>query len=177
MSGIKGHLNNDKGFTLLEMIIVIFLIALSLSMVTISWRLIFTNNVKSYAEQFNSDLRRMKNDTMTSQGDEYFLLWKYDSTDDLYYYEIYREDAPSVLIKSVKLSSSIDVQLDKSGTYQNLETYSADDLRIEFDPASGKLVNVSDTNGGGVYLFTTDASDTQATVSVIEETGRVFYDD
>lgn len=177
MRGIRKYLNNDRGFSLLEMIITIFLIALSLSMITITWRLIFTNNVKSYAEQYNSDLRRMKNDTMTSQGDTYFLQWQYDAVEDKYFYEIYREGSPSVLIKSVDLSSSIDVELDKTGTYNNLEDYTSDQLRIEFDPVSGKLVDVSDTNGGGVYLFTTNASDTEATVSVIEETGRVFYDD
>lgn len=168
---------SNTGYTLIEIIIVIALIALTMSMITITWRFIFTNNVESFAEQYNSDLRRMKNDTMSSQGDVYYLQWKYNSTEDFYYYEIYKLDTPSVLIKTVEINSSINVELDKTGSFLKLETYASDEIRIEFDASTGKLKNVLDMNGGGEYRFISDATDKTAIVSVIEETGRVFLDE
>ncbi|MDA3846615.1 MAG: hypothetical protein PF505_08745, partial [Vallitaleaceae bacterium] len=140
--------------------------------------IIYSSNVKSYAQQYNSDLRLMKNDTVSSQGDTYFLQWHYNATDDFYYYDIHLDDGTTITtIKTVKINNSMSVELDKGAGFNGLQTYLSDEIRIEFEPTSGKLVNNNAKNGAGVYRFVNKSGDDIITVSVIEQTGRVFYDE
>jgi len=152
-------------------------------MVTMGISIIYSSKVTSYASQYQSDLRKMKNDTMSSQGDKYYLQWQYNSAKGYYYYDIYHdfESTPDKVIKHVEISGSVAVELDKGSGFKSLNdasyTSNPNQTRIQFDPSSGKLVSVDTVTGAGDYRFVNKNGDDTITVTVIEETGRVFYDD
>lgn len=174
---------NDKGFSLLELIIVIGVIGLAIGMTTFGFNLIFSSNTKSYAKQFESDLRGMRNDTMYAIDKTYYMLWKYD--DGSYMYTIY--DSSDLLhpfeIKTVDLHADIKVSVDigdGNGFLDLDSTYGSNpnNLKIQFEKSSGKITNIISNNNGEVkYKFTSTTTSDEMIVHVIVELGRVYSDE
>lgn len=171
------YLKDERGYSLIEVIIVIVIIGIGVSMISYGFSLINRSNLKKYVNEYHSDVRYAKNQSMTFENTTFYIQWDYDSVNDEYYYELYKSEptvTPDTLVKRVDIHSTVDVNLDnESGGMQPLETYTSDQVKLTYEAGSGDLVN---GDGFGKYEFY-KSDDTKKIVEIIESTGRVFIDE
>jgi len=152
-------IDNKNGFTLIEVIIVIALLGIAITMTSLGIKILFNSNVNSYGQQFYTDLRDMREKTITSIDSKCELEW-----DSNGYTITYNYNNPSKsTTKRVDLPSNIIVSKDGSNV---------NSVTIEFDKASGKLID-----GAGTYKFSSSSSDNEILITVVKETGSVFIDE
>jgi prepilin-type N-terminal cleavage/methylation domain-containing protein len=168
------YLDNNEGFTLIEVLIVIIIIGIAISMSSLGYRVIFDARVDAYAEQFQSDLRGMRNDSLNSLDKDYKLVW---AADGLSY--VIKKKSDNTVVKTEELPGDlvIKIKTDSMSDYKTLSDYYAsldESYRtIAFDKSDGSLTS----NGAGAYMFSAIDSDDIVIVTVYEVTGRVFSDD
>lgn len=156
---------DEKGFTLAELLIAVIIIGIGLSIALYSINVIFSARVDSFARQYNSDLKYLKDQTMTSKDFDYSLEWKDNSGNTFYNLK-----KGSTIIKEVKINKKIEVSFKKedSNTFE-----SVDGIVIKFDPSSAVVKEVGSKNGAGTYRFKNITNDKEAEVILIKRTGRI----
>lgn len=158
--GKNTSIKNNCGFTIIEIMIVIIIIAIAMSLSIYSINIIFGANAESYANQFKTDLRFIKDQNMAASIGTYSIMWHDNGTD--IYYDMLKD---SVSQKTVKIHKSVEV------TYNG---GNINGITILFDTSDGTVIDDAlGNNGAGIYRFVNNASDTHKTVTLIEETGRI----
>ena len=150
----KTYLDNHHGFTVMEIMIVVVIIAIALTLSYYSINIIFSANAESYADMYKSDLRYIKDQNMSTTSGNYYIEWKVVGT--AISYEVYRDTIP---IKTENIHRSVNV------TYNG---GSVDGQIVQFDPSDGTVID-----GDGEYHFINNASGTDITVRLIQQTGRI----
>ncbi|MBC8157099.1 prepilin-type N-terminal cleavage/methylation domain-containing protein [Armatimonadetes bacterium] len=165
--------NNEKGFTLIELLISIAIVAVAIGLSSFGIKIVFDSNLDSYANQYKTDLREARNGTLSTLDEVYHVIWKYDSTNGRYYYEVWDNSVTNQLMKTVNLHKSIYIMYtDNVGITTELkDLIAAGTVSISFDRASGKALS-----GSGTYLFKSTATDQQASIKLIAATGGIFLD-
>lgn len=154
-------LRNNQGFTIMEIMIVIIIIAIGLSLSVYSINIIFGSNANSFADQFKSDLRYIRDQNMATTSGTYRITWNVDVNGVASYQVLNDTD----VLKTIQIHRAVQV------TY---EGGSVDGVTIVFDSADGiATINPAGTNPTVVFQFINNASNTTATVTLVEATGRV----
>ncbi len=153
------YIKNNKGFSLVEMIVAMIIIGIAMSMVIYNISIIFKTRVDTIADQYKTDIRNVKDSSISSDGKTYSVLWEDTGTN--FAYILYSD---SDIIKRVDLHPEIDVTHDGGNVSGS---------RILFDSLDGKVIDdAMGLNGAGEYLFMNSSGDT-STVIIFKETGRI----
>lgn len=155
----KNFINNHHGFTVMEIMIVVVIIAVALTLSFYSINTIFGANAESFADIYRTDLRYIKDQNMSTTSGNYFILWHVDSGTNAISYEIKRDNGSEKTLKTENIHQSINVTYDGG---------SVDGQRVQFDPSDGTVID-----GHGEYHFINNASSTDITVRLIQQTGRI----
>lgn len=162
-------LQNEEGFTLMELMIVVVIISVAIGMTSYGINIVFNSRVDSFASQYQSDLRLMRDMTI-SDLHTYRFVWSF--ADNHYTYEIIDiSETPNRIIKEVNLSEDIVVNVFLATDPINL--VDADGVTIQFDAASGEVIDVAGANGAGNYILEHTVNGEQFTVEVVRLTGRI----
>ena len=175
---------DEDGYSLLEMIITIGLIAIAIGMSTFGLNSVFNSNVNSYANTLANEIRLTSSRELAASNKDYSLVLNYQTADDRYVATVYvTPDDTGVRqeIKQIKFSQGIIIEKDglnlKDGI--DLPITDASSLSNEttrsfvFDASSGALV----TDGDGTYTMYSKTSTITRDIVVIKMNGRVYVDE
>lgn len=172
---------NEKGFTLIELIIVVAVLGVAISIANFGVGIVFQSNVESIAQQYQSDLRDVRSKTV-STVDNYELRWFYDTHEKKYSYQVFNTTKTSE-VKMVHIRSNISIKIqeikdDDTTVTVDLNAYAATDpiLVLFFDASSGK-VSGAGTNKQLNFIFETSASSDISTVELYTKLGRVYLNE
>jgi prepilin-type N-terminal cleavage/methylation domain-containing protein len=125
---------NNAGYTLLEMIVVVAILAVGLTIVGMSINTIFSLELRQCAKQIHSELGKEKVAAMTRSGDVYMRLYK---TDEGVYIDKYENDKlieKEIEVGSVKMTVTYYIGSDATGTQLD-----ADGIIIAFNKSNGSF--------------------------------------
>lgn len=166
---------SESGYSLLEMIITIGLIAIAISLSGFGLSVIFNSNVNSKANEFASELRLTASKELAASQKNYEAILKYDGTDDHYYLDVTVRNDGEVnkpVIKTINFSKTIAIT--KDGTpVKDISDINVTNRTFAFDQSSGGLIS----GGAGTYTFSATTSDITRDVVVTQVNGRVYVDE
>jgi len=173
-------IKSESGYSLLEMIITIALIAIAISTTTFGLSVIFSNNVNSYANEMANQFRLVQTREMAKSKNDYLITIKYDSGDSRY--EIITsasfDGGPWKDIHTIKLPKVYTIKKDGSvlGT--------SDTQYLIFNPSSGAIevaappiVPAGAVNAAGTYTLSSTSSDLTRDIVVLRINGRVYVNE
>lgn len=153
------YLGNHHGFTVMEIMIVVIIIAIALTLSYYSINIIFSANAESYANMYKADLRLIRDQNMSTTSGNYLIIWKIDPDTNVISYEVKRNDGSEKTLKTENIHRSVNV------TYNGGSVHGT---TVQFDASDGSVID-----GDGDYHFINNASNTDITVSLIRQTGRI----
>lgn len=170
-------MKKNKGYTLIEMIIVITIMAILAGLSAVSLSLISKAKAQDAVTTFNSQLNSvmLKTKAIGTTQKNMYAVFK-ESTDNNYVLELYDKDASgtvkqkdSVLLK--KWSKYVTITYTSEGTNQIESGYgtSSTGFYIMFDKSTGAVLK-----GAGSYTFKDKKGDTVATVYLDPTTGNHY---
>lgn len=175
MRQLKDILNNQQGYTLLEMIIVIGLIGVGLGLTSFGLNVIFNANVNSYSQQIVSEIKNVQVKEMAAKSKDFSMEIRY-VTDHYELYIISTDTAAAVSTnKTIAFPTSIVIEKETApGTFVELKDpiFTPDKRSFAFSEGTGKLV----TNGEGTYRVTAVNSDLTRLIRVYKQNGRVVVE-
>lgn len=174
VGGTMKRFKEERGYSLLEVIITIGLISIAIGTSTFGLRTVFNNNVMSVANEFASEVRQVAIKEMASDRHNYSGIIEYDASSEKYSLVLYIErwngggyDARAVY-KTVKFSGSVVFTKDGTAVKDLVE----DDRSFTFNAATGEVTS----GGAGNYVITSPSSSLAKKVQVIQANGRVYVD-
>jgi prepilin-type N-terminal cleavage/methylation domain-containing protein len=177
--------DNEKGYTLIELIIVIGLLAIAIGLSGFGLNVIYTNNVNTYATQLVSEIKLVQTKEMASKNNDYKIVMRYDTLEKQYISETWvRVGAAGTyqVLHSISLPSNMVIKKwddDLSSitylTYKEIKYFSPNSMTFIFEAMSGKLE--SSTNGAGKYQISSTTSTKIKIFTVTAQNGRVVEDD
>lgn len=173
-------LRDESGYSLLEMIITIGLIAIALGTTSFGLSTIFNSNVNSYVNEVANEVRLARAREMAASDNDYQVVFEYDPVDERYKVisKVSIDGANYVTIKTIKLPKSITLSKEVLGIFVSLDDASLNDetLRLfQFDASSGKLLG--SVSGEGTYRISASNSSITKDFVVIKANGRVYIDE
>ena len=164
---------NNSGFSLVELIVVISIMAIVTGALTYSLSLMFSRNAESTARQIDDSLSEVRMLSMAKEG-RFVMRILMDAEGNAERIAIYKDDTED---KSVRLEKKAVVSC--SGDYSSS---GGSNIEIEFDKASGNVVYVGAvrasgstvTGASGVYEIVVEAKNKTKTVTLVAGTGRHF---
>ncbi|MDD6186794.1 MAG: type II secretion system protein [Oscillospiraceae bacterium] len=157
---------NKKGYTLIELIVVVALMGLAISVVGISLSYIQSTRVKDCAEKMNYAIETTRVNAMSRTGDNKVEFYK--SSDGVYMIRT----AGGITGSAEKIGgSSISVKYVISGAEQELgDSGTGNDLVFEFDKASGAFKGLTPQK---IIL---SGSGKEMTISLYKRTGKTILE-
>lgn len=170
-------MKKNKGYTLIEMIIVIAIMAILAGLSAVSLSLMSKGKEQEAVTTFNSQLNSimLKTKAIGTAQKNMYAVFK-ESTDNNYLLEVYDKDASgtvklkdSVLLK--RWSKYITITYTSEGTDQIQSGYgdSSTGFYIMFDKSTGAVLK-----GAGSYTFKNKKGDTVATIYLDPATGNHY---
>lgn len=151
MTNLK-KLNNERGFTLMELIITISIIAVIAGISGFGLNAVFNANLKNISYDIASDMRNVRFRSVSEFDTEYQLVLTYDAAEERYGYEIHRlkagDLAPTVIKTESYRSSLVIMREDGVGNWVELSDATID---ISANPERGTFAYDSST--GGISQF------------------------
>lgn len=170
-------LDKNGGYTLLEIIITMGIIAIAIGTASFGLSVIFGNNVNSHASELVNEIRTAQTRQMASSTKTYDVSITHDGSN--YVVKTYvTESAVKTEVKSTKFSNKLSIWKYDGSNYIELSTISdpTDILNqvktFRFSGSSGKLIS----SAYGDYLVKSDISDVEVNFFVVKENGRVFIE-
>ena len=172
---VKNRISDDRGISLVELIVVISIMAVMTGVVSLSVSMMFSRDASYVAVRLDDALTEARTLSMSRDGQFTFTL----HTDGLdptgSYVQIMRSvggAAPSEY-KKILLDKSVTIAVAGDSTPVS------GDISIEFDKSKGciKKINSSESDIKGVYTFTvtsTRGSSKTKVVNLISTTGRHY---
>jgi prepilin-type N-terminal cleavage/methylation domain len=173
------HIGN-KGFSLVELIVIIAIVAVSAGATTISMSSLYSFHVKQCAYDIDALLSKCKVGVMSKEGNVYLRL--YNGTDGIYceYYEAGIAVANEKIAKDTVSISYI------SSNGDTINTIGTGGLYISFDRTTGSLLTLGEaaTLGGatvgdeGYYstAIIVESGEKNVTVRIVPTTGKHFIE-
>ncbi len=135
MNGIKrAGANKNAGYTLLEMIVVVAILAVGLTIVGMSINTIFSLELKQCAKEIHSELGKEKVAAMTRSGDVYMRLYK---TNSGIYIDKYEND--TLIEQGIEVGSAKITVTSYIGTSPTGTALDADGIVISFNKSNGSF--------------------------------------
>lgn len=166
------RLIDNKGYTLLELIIVIGLIAIAASLSGFGLSSLYSSNVNAKLNEVVNEIRLAQSREMASKDKDYEVIISY--ADNHYSMTTYMQEGanPKVTLKTIELSKKLVLEKD-NGAFQAVKDLSIEKRKFVFDASSGKLL----TEGSGRYRIGGISSGDNKEFVVIEQNGRVYVDE
>jgi prepilin-type N-terminal cleavage/methylation domain-containing protein len=133
---VKRKIFKNAGFTLLEMIVVVAIMAIGLGLVSMSVNTIFSLEMKRCVKEITSELGKEKVTAMTRAGNVYMRLYK---TGDGIHIDKYENDKriETIDVGSAKIAITCHIGSDPTGT-----PLDADGIIIAFNRNNGSFKTV-----------------------------------
>ncbi|PKM96169.1 MAG: hypothetical protein CVU84_00170 [Firmicutes bacterium HGW-Firmicutes-1] len=166
------RMENEKGFTLVEIMIVIVIISIGIGMASYGINIVFGSRMDSYSSQFKSDLRYIRDQNMSIKDGNYRIDINFTSN-EITSYRTYHIAADSTIVQwnTIQLNNKItmSVVLEDGTTPPSDGT-----ITIRFDSSSGEVsTGLNGYNGAGTYTFTSTATGETESVTLTRLTGRI----
>lgn len=157
------QLNNESGFTLLEMIITIAIVAIVAGISGFGLNGVFNANLKNISYDTVSDMRSIRFRSVSEFDTAYQLVLTYDSASERYGYEIQRmavgDSAPSVIETKDFRSSLVIMREDSSGNWVELSDPSID---ITLHPERATFCFNTSTGGISEYVLNSSTTNVES---------------
>jgi len=175
----RKHIGN-KGFSLVELIVVIALIAIAAGAITTSMRSLYSFHVKQCASNIDAMLSKCKVGAMSKAGDVYLRL--YSGSDGIYcqYYEA------DVVVSNEKIAKDKVAISYISSNGDTVHTIGTEGLYISFDRTTGGLLTLGEaadlggtTASDATYYsmaITVASGEKNLTVRLVPTTGKHFIE-
>lgn len=159
---------NNKGFSLVELIVVIAIGVILASAITISLSSVLGVAVKQCARNIESVLNKTRVSTM---GKDSVVVELYkDSSDGAYYYKVTTNGTDTETKKIGR--SSLEISYSMEQDYSSVKSLTGSDaISIEFDRGSG--VEKTDANGKCCSRIWIKKGSTQKVITIYKETGKI----
>lgn len=159
-------MKNNKGFSLVELIVVIALIAVLSGLVAISASAVLGTQVKAATKNIETEIKKARNLTM---GKDRVVLKLYKADDGYYADIIPNDDASKAVTKKVG-KQKVTVEYSYSTDGSDLKTLDSNGVVIEFDRSSGEVKK--DDDGNCVRVIKITKNKTVRTITLYQETGK-----
>lgn len=183
ISDIRKTLNNsNKGFSLIELIIVIAIMAVATGFLIYSISVLNSGDAKKAAKDVYNQLTKVQRNTMTMSGKWSLEIVNESGTNTIYVYKE-TDDEGKVLQDSVKLGSRIELTFNKDGESE-VKIESGQRIVVTFERSTGKLqdvvykgVSIFDSEKKNVYITATGKGmSSNHIVKMIYATGKIISD-
>jgi len=172
----------NKGFTLLEIIIVIGLIGIAIGGSGFGLSVIFNGNVNAGASELVNEIRMAQTKQMASATKTYDVVITHDG-DNYYVTTKMLVNATGIVteLKSIKMSNTMSIKKynDSTSLYEELSSITdpvADtSLKVKtfrFSPSSGKILS----SAHGKYRVSSGISSVVIDFAVVQVNGRVYIE-
>ncbi|PKM57875.1 MAG: hypothetical protein CVU98_03885 [Firmicutes bacterium HGW-Firmicutes-3] len=171
---IKGQ----EGYTLIEMIIVMALLAIAIGLSGFGLNTLYTNNINTYSNQLISEIKLVQTKEMASKDKDYRLTLAYDSTIEQYIgTTLVRTGATGTYstLKTIRFPKKVSIKKWDGTAYKDIQPPNHTLISFEFDSTSGQVKNTA--NGDGKYEISSTASSRVIEFEVIKQNGRVVMDE
>ena len=171
-------IRGQEGYTLIEMIIVMALLAIAISLSGFGLNTLYTNNINTYSNQLISEIKLVQTKEMASKDKDYRLTLAYDSTLEQYIGTTLVRMGPTgtySTLKTIKFPKKVAIKKWDGTNYVDILPPSHTLISFEFDTTSGQVKNTA--NGNGKYQISSTASSRVIEFEVIKQNGRVVMDD
>lgn len=183
-----GIMKNNKGMTLVEVLVVIAMIAIIASGTALSVSSLKSARTRKQYDVLQSQVINLREKTLTSSDLTTGAIY-YDSTEKEYYFAIFEIEraklanltTATVTNDNIKATQKEKVQLDSSMEYYysydggttKTKVTATNPLIIHFDRSDGKLVNNSTNDKTGKLSLYVKSSNTEKSFSISCTTGRI----
>ncbi len=194
-------LNNNRGFTLMELIITISIVAIAAGLSGFGLNALFSANLDNIAHDITSELRNIRFREVSEYNNDYQMVFTYDSDKDNYGYivqkryddsgtevtlEVKRNDYKSTL--RIYREETIGVWIEMKDSPINLGGLGENSLQgtFSFSASSGGIADVAFSGGTieslnlnslGSYKIVNIRNNEEIKFIVIKKTGRVIIDE
>lgn len=169
-------IRRQDGYTLIEMIIVMALLAIAIGLSGFGLNTIYTNNINTYSNQLVSEIKLVQTKEMASKDKDYKLTLTYDSSLEQYVgTTLVRLGSTGTYstLKTIKFPKKVAIKKLDGGNYVDIQSLGT--ITFEFDGTSGQVKNIA--NGGGRYEISSTTSSRVIKFDVIQQNGRVVIDE
>ncbi len=162
---------DHSGFTLVEVLLVVFILSITVTLVSVSISLIYSRDAEKCVKIINSALETTRMSSLAQEGEFYLVI---DPSNHL----MTLESSVTGVISEEKLPERVDLSVTAKGS----TSISGSEVKIEFDKATGKvkkvtidglLLNTSDYNTVKINAETV-ATGKKASVMLIKMTGKHY---
>ncbi len=161
-------MKNNKGFSYVEFILVIGIMAVLVSMVSISMGLVSRTNVNRGAEKLNSSINRARNMAMAKGTDRSIVKITFDGTKYYCYVGSATGDSSKGREEIAMSPVTIGYSVQGGSSVQLITT--TNPLVLKFDQSTGAFKAMSDGKYVTKLVFTN--SDKTASITLYPETGK-----
>lgn len=158
----------EQGYTLIELLGVILIIAILSGLATYSSRVLFDGNVRSYASQFATAVRNVKSKTVASSRDNWSI--EINKLDDRYYWQVFKDGRE---VEYVKLPKDVEIMKVIELENGSISKQDVSGQSISFISNTGKV----NQDVAGEYQFVSKVTDRVVRVTIVQNTGGILIDD
>ncbi|MDF1617025.1 pilus assembly FimT family protein [Petrocella sp. FN5] len=172
------NIKRQDGYTLIEMIIVMALLAIAIGLSGFGLNTLYTNNINTYSNQLISEIKLVQTKEMASKDKDYRLTLTYDSTLEQYIGRtLVRVGTTGTYstLKTIKLPKKVAIKKWDGTDYVDIQPPNYSLISFEFDSTSGQVKNTA--NGDGRYEISSTASSRVIEFEVIKQNGRVVMNE
>lgn len=156
---------HSKGFTMIELIIVIAIIGIFTALSTISLNYLHAGNIKSSAQKVNRVLTELKMDTMSRENRSFMYIY---NKDDNYYMWCTTDDTFSMLSAQGERIGNSSTRIVVDGN----ELTSGNHVKIAFRKSNGAFISGTPER----IEFSKDDGSFKYVVTLVVETGKHYID-
>lgn len=160
---------HSKGFSMIELIIVVAIIGIFTGLVSIGFGYIQSGNIRSAAQTINSNLSKLKYDAMSKENKQYMYIYQYGNG---YYFLCSDQEKASLSLGDGQLicNASCSITVD-GGT-----PIGTDPMRIAYKKGSGGFDTSKSTITQDITIKRNDGTGTGYVVKLVTETGKHYVE-
>ena len=175
--------NRNKGFSMIELIVVVAIIGIFTALASISFNYLKSGNVKAAAKTIDSTLSKLKLDTMSKEAKPYMCLYREGN----YYYMFCttadKAESPSTTNGEKIGNGNVKITINNSKTIAEGEVVyiafkkGSGAFTEEVKKSSGDITTVHDgisDSDATIMVERADGSGTKYTIHMIKDTGKHY---